>query len=235
MKYICIILLFSIGSCLGISFGRGVLSAGNQTKVTEDGIVGTRSLPPLGSGYTTYSFLGSALGRQYAHHLVITTLEDGFRKLYEETGHSFHVAEIGFRTGGKFLPHATHRTGMSVDIITPMKIGNEPAHLSLNLFNLWGYCYHIDEKTFRLKGLNWDGNKMKLCPTLEWESDKEVDFDLLKKMIVTLHKTAKKHGGKIKYVIVDPTFKRHLKIPGIRITDDAWIHHDDHVHVEFSF
>ena len=121
VKWMAILgLSLSIG-CVTTSYSQALLSKGNTTTVVNGQLEGTRSLPPRGKGYRTYNYLGSALGRQYAHHKVIETLEDAFSNLHETTGQTFDVAEIGAKHGGKFLPHFTHREGMSVNIMTPMK------------------------------------------------------------------------------------------------------------------
>ena len=86
-------LSLSIG-CVTTSYSRALLSKGNTTKVVNGQLEGTRSLPPRGKGYRTYSYFGSALGRQYAHHKVIETLQDAFANLHETTGQTFDVAEI---------------------------------------------------------------------------------------------------------------------------------------------
>ena len=74
IKWIGIVgLSLSLG-CVTTSYSRALMSKGNKTTVVNGHLEGTRSLPPRGKGYRTYSYLGSALGRQYAHHKVIETL-----------------------------------------------------------------------------------------------------------------------------------------------------------------
>ena len=231
-------LSLSIG-CVTTSYSRALLSKGNTTTVVNGRLEGTRSLPPRGKGYRTYSYFGSALGRQYAHHKVIETLEDAFANLHETTGQTFDVAEIGAKHGGEFVPHFTHREGMSVDIMTPMKKGDKPARLSTGPMSLWGYCWHIDAKSNRQHGLKWDApptsNYPRMCPTIPIKSEKEVDFEVLRKMITELKRSAKREGGTIAFVIVAPSFVPHLKGLGVRLSTKASLVHDDHIHVEFHF
>ena len=68
------------------------------------------------------------------------------------------IAEIGLQEGGLFFPHATHKEGLSVDIMTPMRHGHDhsPARLTTGPLSLFGYCWHIDPDTYRLSGLQWD-------------------------------------------------------------------------------
>ena len=226
--------------CVTTSYTRGWISHSNQT-TTQNGVIhGTRSLPPFGTGYRTYSLFGSALGRQYGHHKVIETLEESFANLHEQTGQTFDISEIGHRHGGRFLPHKTHRTGLSVDIVTPMKTGEgEPARLKTGPLSLWGYCWHINPKDNKLNGYKWDvlpgSTYPTLCPTVPTPSNKEVDFETLKLMIRELSSSAKSKGGRVKYVIVAPSFVSSLKGVGVPITTKANIVHDDHIHVEFQF
>ena len=230
--------VLSVG-CVTTSYSRAILSKNNTTSVVNGHLEGTRSLPPRGKGYRTYSYFGSAIGRQYAHHKVIQTLEVSFANLYESTGQTFDIAEIGAKHGGKFLPHFTHREGMSVDIMTPMKKGDDPARLGTSPFSLWGYCWHIDPKSNKKNGLKWDAPSTSkyptLCPTIPIESKIEVDFDMLRKMITELNLTAKQEGGSVAFVIVAPAFVPHLKGLGVRLSTRASLVHDDHIHVEFQF
>ncbi len=186
-----------------------------QPKTVKGQLNGTRSLPPRGKGYRTYSYFGAALGRQYAHHKVIETLQESFESLHEATGQTFDIAEIGAQHGGRFSPHFTHREGLSVDIMTPMKKNGKPARLTTGPLSLWGYCWHIDAKTNCLNGLKWDVSKSSkyphLCPTIPWESNKEINFKTLRKMILELKSTAQQKGGTIAFVIVAPSFVPHLK------------------------
>ena len=245
-RFSLFIVLVLSTSCLLGSYGRAWSSKHNTTAAVErptkhQKITGTRSLPPHGKGYRTYSWLGSALGRQYAHHKVILTLEAAFEELHELTGQTFDIAEIGDQDGGRFVPHQTHQYGLSVDIMTPMMIASKPARLTTDPLSMYGYCWHIDDKTHHLNGRKWDvqpGNKYPqimnwLCPTIPWKSDKEVDFRTLKLMIDVLKKHARRQGGRVKYVIVDPSFKAKLQV-GVPLRT-AKIDHDDHIHVEFAF
>ena len=74
-----------------------------------------------------------------------------------------------------------------------------------------------------------------MCPTIPMDSEKEVDFDVLRKMITELKRSAKKEGGSIAFVIVAPSFVPHLKGLGVRLSTKASLIHDDHIHVEFRF
>ena len=225
--------------CITTSYSRAILSKNNTTSVVNGQLEGTRSLPPRGKGYRTYSYFGSALGRQYAHHKVIQTLETTFANLHESTGQTFDIAEIGAKHGGKFLPHFTHREGMSVDIMTPMKKGDKAARLKTGPFSLWGYCWHIDPKSHKQNGLKWDAPSTSkyphLCPTIPIESQQEVDFEVLREMLTELKRTAKSEGGSIAFVIVAPAFVPHLQGLGVRLSTRASLVHDDHIHVEFHF
>jgi len=230
-----------LSSCVTTSVTRGALSASNQTTLAADGeLQGTRSLPPFGKGYRVYSLLGNALGRQYAHHRVIESLVGASKRVHESTGSVTEIAEIGWRDGGRFRPHATHRDGLSVDIITPMRDIEtlQPVRLGTSVWNLFGYCWHIDDDTHQLSGMAWDVSSDKgpsVCPNIDFESTKEVDFETLAVLLEELDAEARSRGGKIRYVIVDPSFVEPLADTGVRLSTRSWIEHDDHIHVEFSF
>ena len=188
-------------------------------------------------GLSNHSWLGSALGRQYAHHKVILTLEAAFEELHELTGQTL-TSPIAIMMAD-VLAYQTHQYGLRS--IRPMMIASKPARLTTDPLSMYGYCWHIDDKTHHLNGRKWDvqpGNKYPqimnwLCPTIPWKSDKEVDFRTLKLMIDVLKKHARRQGGRVKYVIVDPSFKAKLQV-GVPLRT-AKIDHDDHIHVEFAF
>ena len=234
----CIVLMAS--GCITTSYTRHFVSKDNVTTRQSGELIGTRSLAPYGKGYRTYSLLGSAIGRQYAHHKVIETLEEAFENLHVETGRTFDIAEIGHKNGGKFSPHRTHRDGLSVDIMTPMKTEEgHPARLNTGPLSLWGYCWHIDPKNNRLNGYKWDvlpGSKYpELCPTIQMSSEKEVDFDMMLRIIQELSSVARSKGGRIKYIIVAPSYVSSLRGSGVTLSTKAKIIHDDHIHIEFAF
>lgn len=230
-----------LSSCLMTSLSRGAISSSNQTTRSAEGeLKGTRSLPPFGEGYRVYSLMGNALGRQYAHHQVIETVVSAARSLHDSDGSLIEVAEIGSREGGDFAPHATHQKGLSVDIITPMRDSEtlEPARLSTRFWNLYGYCWRVDDDTHRVSGLAWDistDEVLNPCLSIDMDSEKEVDFERLSDLLMALDGEARSRGGKIRYVIVDPSFVDPLSDVGVRLTTRSWIEHDDHIHVEFYF
>ena len=106
--------------CLAAGWGRAGLSAGNKTqtyqkkirtkgkKRTVTRIKGARALPPWGKGYTTYSWLGSGIGRQYGHHKVIKTLTQAFSSLSKMGKTTYVVAEIGWPDGRPLEGHTSH-------------------------------------------------------------------------------------------------------------------------------
>jgi len=244
---------------LTLSVSRAVVTAYNQTTQAPDGTLrGTRSLPLAGRGFHSHSVLANALGRQHAHHAVIESLVSASASVYEERGTVLQIAEIGWPSGGRFLPHRTHREGLSVDILTPMRDRHtgEPARLGSSAWNLYGYCWHVDDATHAVTGLAWDASPVVLqpnrwlgadvgpdlppisiraCPTLSVPSALEVDFEATAAMLEALDRAARERGGKIRKVIVDPSFVDRLHPLDLPITSQAWIDHDDHIHIDFSF
>ena len=76
-----------------------------------------------------------------------------------------------------------------------------------------------------------------VCPDIAFSSDKEVDFAALAALITELGRQARQRGGALRFVIVDSSFVDPLREAGVRLrlTSRAWIEHDDHIHVEFTF
>jgi len=108
-RYFLLILLPSfLSACSAVGWKRALKTDENITVMTgSHSIDHARALPPRGKGYSSYHSLGGALGRQYADHRVIETLQATFRTLHEETGKRHIVSEIGGEEGGDFFPHAS--------------------------------------------------------------------------------------------------------------------------------
>lgn len=136
----------------------------------------------------------------------------------------YKYAETGFRLGGQFKPHKTHRNGLSVDFMTPMiSKDGKSEHLPTHPLNRFGYDVELDEQ-----GL-WD--------------DLRIDYTAMAAHIASLEKTAKKLGFGLSRVIFDPQLQ-----PGLFATPDgaylnkhvrfskkrSWVRHDEHYHVDFA-
>ena len=181
-------------------------------------------LPVDGANYKSYSTLAKFLGRTYVHSAVMDIILGAYKNLeIEQPNKQFKYAETGFRQGGEFRPHKTHRNGLSVDFMVPvLNADGESVHLPTHPFNKFGYNIEFDEKG------NYSGLK--------------IDFDALAAHIVQLHKEAKKRGYDLWRVIFDPElqpqlFKTkyvvYLKENITFSSKRSWVRHDEHYHVDF--
>ena len=226
----------------------GVSYNAKTKKLSKQRIKGARSMPPWGKGFTTYSWFGAALGRQYGDHRVISTLIEGLGKASEKTKTTYVVAEIGWPSGKVLRPHASHKMGLKVDILTPIRDvkSQKPRKLPSHLLNLWGYCWSIDSKTHQVVGKKWEvfpkkvrkkhraKASRKYCPNIKQDLGLEVDFVALREMIVALRDAAKTNDLRLKSVILDSSFIKKTKpIKGVKLTAEAWIRHDEHLHFSF--
>ena len=130
--------------------------------------------------------------------------------------------ETGHKSGGRFLPHRTHRNGMSVDFMTPMLKNGKP-YQSHHIFNLWGYGWEFDDT----------GKKGKVS----------IDYETMARHIMAVYETAPKHGLRIKKVIFDPVLQPYLfqtetgkKLKGkfYFTRHRVSFRHDDHYHIDFE-
>ena len=238
------IFLCALGpGCLGSAWIRAGLSTNAKTKkISQTRIKGARALPPWGSGYTTYSWLGAGIGRQYGDHRVIASLIDGLAKASTKTDTTYVVAEIGHANGALLKPHSSHKMGLKVDILTPMRDvkSKKPKVLPSHIFNLWGYCWSIHPKTYRVQGKKWEVYSKKpkarrqYCPTTQQDLGLEVDFEAMRDMIIGLRDAARTHNTRLVSVILDASFiKKVGPIKGVKLTSKAWIRHDEHLHFSF--
>lgn len=182
-------------------------------------------LPSKGKNYESYSLIAEIAGRTYVHSKVKEIVIDAYK--YLETDQPLKVykyAETGFKDGGQFKPHKTHRNGLSVDFMTPVldRKGNS-VHLPTHPFNKFGYSIEFDKEG------RYDHYT--------------IDYEALAAHIVALDKTAKAKGVGIWRVIFDPQLQPKLLATkyGEYIKNNitlskkrSWVRHDEHYHVDFE-
>lgn len=181
-------------------------------------------LPDNGNNFEGYSTVAKLAGRTYVHSSVKDIIVHAYEKLEKtEQGKVYKYAETGFKEGGEFKPHKTHRNGLSVDFMTPV-INAEGAsvHLPTHPFNKFGYDIEFDHKG-------------------QYES-LSIDYVALSAHIVALHKESKALGFDIWRVIFDPALQPNLFKTkygeylrnNIQFSKKpSWVRHDEHYHVDF--
>ena len=216
-----------------IIIGLLLISLTSASHATESQCYGTTdngrlvngvALPLSGENFVSYSYLASQLGRTYVHSTVKTIMLDSYAALTVSLPEiKYKYAETGFKDGGEFSPHKTHRNGLSVDFMVPVinKSGASD-YFATNPLNRFGYDVEFD-KTGRY-------------------GDYIIDYAAMAAHIVQLHKSAIKSGVEIWRVIFDPALqpyllkteyadylKQHIKLS----TKKSWVRHDEHYHVDF--
>ncbi|MEM0912934.1 MAG: penicillin-insensitive murein endopeptidase [Pseudomonadota bacterium] len=209
--------LLSVNSIASESICYGTTSNGRL----ERGV----KLPSSGINFVSYSVSASVLGRTYVHSTVRDIVVASYSRLKAEMPEKvFKYAETGFKKGGEFKPHKTHRNGLSVDFMTPvMNAEGKSVHLPTHVFNKLGYNIEFDRND-RYKGLS-------------------IDYDALAAHIVALHKEALEREVDLWRVIFDPGLqpnlfetkhgkylKEHVQFSKKR----SWVRHDEHYHVDFK-
>lgn len=182
-------------------------------------------LPYDGNNFTSYSITAELLGRTYVHSNVRDILLSTYKALEKEMPDKvYKYAETGFRQGGRFKPHRTHRNGSSVDFMVPVvNEAGKSVHLPTHYFNKLGYAIEFDNTG------SYDGY--------------QIDYEAMAAHIVHLHQTALQNGADIKRVIFDNVLqpllfktsygtylKKHIRFLKKRV----WVRHDEHYHVDFS-
>lgn len=181
-----------------------------------------KRIPYQGENYRTYSFAGYLAGRTFVHEKVRDVILDAYDELSETLPEqTFVLMETGKRFGGRILPHRTHRNGLSVDFMTPLKKGDEP-FVSSGLFNLWAYGRDFDDT----------GKKDAIA----------IDYEVMAQHLLAIERSAKKHGLSIQKVIFDPVLRPYLfKSPSGKKLGGRFpftrnrvvVRHDDHYHIDF--
>jgi len=182
-------------------------------------------LPISGNNFVSYSYLANLLGRTYVHSKVRKIILDSYKMLEKiQPNKVYKYAECGFKNGGTFRPHKTHKNGLSVDFMVPVldKKGNS-TYFATNPFNKFGYDIEFNKK-----------GKYK---------DYQIDFEAMAAHIMTLHILSKKMGYNLWRVIFDPKLqpylfktkygkylKKHIRFSKKR----SWVRHDEHYHIDFA-
>ncbi|VAW33866.1 conserved hypothetical protein [hydrothermal vent metagenome] len=182
-------------------------------------------LPSEGNNFVSYSKTAEIVGRTYVHSKVKEIMLASYQQLETEApGKVFKYAETGFKEGGQFKPHKTHRNGLSVDFMVPViKANGDSDHLPTHYFNKLGYSIEFDSAG---------------------KYDKyEIDYEALAAHIVSLHKMAIEKGVDLWRVIFDPKLQpylmrtkygeylnKHIQFSKKR----SWVRHDEHYHVDFE-
>ena len=182
-------------------------------------------LPVNGNNFEGYSSVARLAGRTYVHSSVKDIIVNAYETLEKlEKSKVYKYAETGFKQGGKFKPHKTHRNGLSVDFMTPViNAKGVSVHLPTHPFNKFGYDIEFDHND-QYNGLT-------------------IDYVALSAHIFALHKASKSLGFDIWRVIFDPTLQQNLFKTeygeylrnNIQFSKKrSWVRHDEHYHVDFS-
>ena len=207
--------------------GEASISSGS---VSNGALENGKLLPWEGPNFRyfdTASYLG---GRAFTNDRVRETMLDAYA-LCEETcpNHLFRMMEASKEHGGELWPHRTHRNGLSIDFMVPVKKDGKP---STDLDDLGAGHYFI---TFDDDGAFAD------------DTSYTIDFEIMARHILALNEAAEQNGLAIKKVLLKIALKDDLfetdsglklKDSGIYfaqslepVVDDL---HDDHYHVDFE-
>lgn len=182
-------------------------------------------LPSKGDNFVGYSLIARTAGRTYVHSEVEKIIVAAYQQLESEQADKvYKYAETGFKNGGQFKPHKTHRNGLSVDFMSPViNTKGESVHLPTHSLNRFGYDIEFDNK----------GQYGELT----------IDYTAMAAHIVALHQQAKKAGYDLWRVIFDPKLQPYLLNTrygdylkeNIKFTQKrSWVRHDEHYHIDFA-
>lgn len=188
-------------------------------------LFGAKRLPTRGKNFESYSPFFSLLGRTHVHSKVRHIILHAYQMLEVSAPSTIFIyGETGWKNGGNFWPHKTHRNGLCVDFIVPViDINtNQPRKLFLHPFNLYGY-----NTRFNQEGIN--GNL-------------KIDFHTIVEHLYALKISCYENNITMERVIIDPPLLKHIQndadfefindLPFMQ--KQAWVHHDSHYHIEFA-
>jgi len=182
-------------------------------------------MPAGGSNFRAYSPAGVALGRTWLHARVRAVVLDAYAALERTApGKMFVYGETGLAAGGRFAPHRTHQSGLSVDFMVPvLDAAGRSVPLPATALNQFGYGIEFDQS----------GRAGEL----------RIDFDAMAEHLHQLHIAARRRGVGVSVLIFDPILAQQL----LRTTKGAeqkgvlplmkrkpWVRHDEHYHIDFA-
>ncbi|MCI5212647.1 MAG: replication initiation protein [Candidatus Electrothrix sp. ATG2] len=205
----------------------------SSASATESTCYGTTSngrleggvkLPSKGRNFVSYSKLAELTGRTYVHSVVKDIILAAYKRLETETpGKVYKYAETGFKEGGRFRPHKTHRNGLSVDFMVPLvQQDGKSVHLPTHPLNKFGYSIEFDASG-----------------TYE---EYKIDYEALAAHLIALHKATKERKAELWRVLFDPKLQPYLMSTqhgaylkaNIQFSKKrSWVRHDEHYHVDF--
>lgn len=182
-------------------------------------------LPSSGKNFVGYSAVARLAGRTYVHSQVKNIVVKAYEQLERlEPTKVYKYAETGFKQGGVFEPHKTHRNGLSIDFMTPVVDANgQSVHLPTHPLNRFGYDIEFNSE--------------------DKFDDYSIDYVALAAHIQALHQQATKAGFDLWRVIFDPKLQpkllatkygEYLKTHIQFSTKRSWVRHDEHYHVDFA-
>jgi penicillin-insensitive murein endopeptidase len=210
--------------------GLRLLESGEPSRsigtVSDGSLENGKRLPTGGSNFVAYSRFGALLGRNSVSSPVRDTIVEAYGTLERTApGWTFTYGETGWPHGGRFRPHRSHQSGMSVDFMVPLQDAatRQPAGFPASIFNKLGYGLEFDER-----GMGYG------CT---------IDFEIIARHLAALDVASEQHGLVIAKVILAPEYlpllwatesgaKLRSKLPFME--RPAWVRHDEHYHVDFA-
>ncbi|MEY4588877.1 MAG: hypothetical protein RL497_953 [Pseudomonadota bacterium] len=182
-------------------------------------------LPSAGENFEAYSSLGAVLNRNYVHSKVYAVVLAAYKTLeLSAPKKKFIYGESGFKEGGEFKPHKTHRNGLSVDFFVPViNQGGVSVKLPINALNKFGYNIEFDQNA-KYKGLS-------------------IDFEAMSLHLAAIKKAAEQQGIGVSVVIFENAFQKMLFstsagkiLPSLMhfSVKKPWVRHDEHYHIDFE-
>ena len=184
-----------------------------------------KRLPLSGDNFQAYWLPGWLLGRTSMHGKVRDVTTAAYRQL--ATSHPdllFVYGEASWPWGGRFWPHRTHRNGLSVDFVVPVRDWkNAAVPFPRSMWTGGFYAVEMDSKG-RFPG-GW------------------IDFEAMAAHLAALRQAKTASGIGIRRVIFDPDLQPLLfatpEGAGLARSmtfskNRSWVRHDAHYHVDFD-
>jgi penicillin-insensitive murein DD-endopeptidase len=226
----------SIGilTCLVLSIPEFTYTNSGESRslgtMAEGRIENAWLLPYSGKNFSYFSGLSyGVFNNAYTHSTTYRIITDAYKTCETTCPNTyFRLMETSDRYGGKLLIHRTHQNGTSADFMVPKLWGQQQT----TLFDHFGYLHYL---------LDFDPDgRLYGCRSVR------IDFEAVGRHLLALDDAARRHGQRIRRVIlrtelIDDLYAtpsgQQVKARNIYILPRLykWTNrvHDDHYHVDF--
>lgn len=193
--------------------------------VSKGRLENAKRLPATGENFQAYWLPGWLFGRTNMHGAVRDVVAETYQRLANARPDlTFVYGETGWPWGGRFWPHRSHRNGLSVDFVVPVR--------------------NFDRQSVPFPRSMWTGGfyAVEMDGNAQFD-DGVIDFEAMALHLDTLRQVGADRGVPVARIFFDPALQPRLfatqrgrdLASNMRFSSNrSWFRHDAHYHVDFD-